>query len=145
MEHSGIENFPQGQDNKEEESENITTPEENLEENPEDNEIKAESEPNIDHWETAKVMRKFGFTDINENPMIMNHPNLEEMRDQDFMYGSEVNDKGETITTIWRDGYCWARKGSSPNLAAIEEELGQTLRSGAFQPHNLEFEHTNIE
>lgn len=129
-------------------------PEENLHNVPEQgfstadldtNEISSESmEPKIDHWEMVKVMSEFGFTDINEHPEIMNDPRLKEMRGQDFMYGSYENSKGETVTTIWKDGYCWARKGNHPQLDKIEEKIGRTLRRGAIQPNNLVFEHSDL-
>jgi hypothetical protein len=99
-----------------------------------------QAESIIDHWEMVKVMRKFGFTDINEHPGI-----TKEMRDQNLMYGTYRDDRGETVTTIWKDGYCWARKGNSPQLQEIEEEIGRSLVPGALQPHNLVFEHTSIE
>ena len=112
----------------------------------ETNETSQESvEPKLDHWEMASIMRKHGFTDVNEHPLITNDPRIKEMRDQDFTYGSDTNDKGETTTTIWKDGYCWARKGSHPQLEEIEKAIGHTLRSGALQPANLEFDHRNLE
>lgn len=112
----------------------------------ETNESPRESvEPRVDHWEMVSLMREFGFTDINENPLITEDPRIKEMRAQDFVYGTEVNDNGETITTIWKDGYCWARKGSAPQIERIEERLGRTLRRGAIQPSDLVFEHTDLD
>jgi hypothetical protein len=138
-----MEDFP-----REPQEENLEKTEGDLEDTKEEPKATKEQESvesKIDHWKMAEVMREFGFTDINEHPAIMADPSLKEMRDQDLMFGTTTDSNGETITTIWRDGYCWARKGSHPQLSEIEQRIGHTLRRGAYQPANLVFRHSNIE
>lgn len=138
-----MENFPEknleiNEESEQEGAENAPEPEENIEATPEPKEGK------IDYHEMRQIMRDFGFTEITENPAIMEHPSREMMRDQDLMYGVDINDKGEKITTIWRDGTCFARKGSANLIPEIENQIGHSLRSGALQPRNLDFEHLNL-
>ncbi len=138
-----MENFPEKDLDINEESdqkgiENAPEPEENIENAPEPKEGK------IDYHEMRQIMRDFGFREITEDPTIMEHPSREAMRDQDLMYGIDIDDKGEKITTVWRDGACFARKGSANLIPEIESQIGHTLRPGALQPRNLDFEHLNL-
>jgi hypothetical protein len=102
-------------------------------------------ESKIDYWEMKSIMRGLGFTEVSDHPAILNSRNRAEMKDQDMIIGRAENAKGEDVITVWRDGMCWARRGKY-STEALEKALGgRTLKEGALQPPDWDFEHTNIE